>query len=218
MAVRRGRPSKASKATVVRDSKVVVEDAQVMARVRVLTVRFEQLKETLFRDAVETICEMGAVLDDGARLLRGRYGEWVEEELGISRGAANNYRRVFALREADAELFVRGKEIGVSKMIQLGRVTPGARRKVLRAKLGDRGVAEMTDAEFSQVTAPHRARTRPVSGNMKAHGLHMKIVAMLERLKEAKGYPAIDSGEVRARLRADLAELAKAARGLRGQI
>ena len=218
MAVKRGRPAKASKATGVRESKVVVQDAGVVAQARVLTVRFEQLKETLYRDAVETICEMGAVLDEGARLLRGRYGEWVEEGLGISRGAANNYRRVYALREADAELFVRGKEIGVSKMIQLGRVTPGARRKVLRAKVGDRGVAEMTDAEFAEVTAPHRARTRPVSGNMKAHGLHMKVVAMLERLKEAEGYPAIESAEVRARLRADLAELAKVARALRGQI
>jgi hypothetical protein len=218
MAVRRGRPAKASKTTVVRHSKVVVQDAGVVAQVRVLTVRFEQLKETLFRDAVETICEMGAVLDEGARLLRRRYGEWLEDGLGISRSAANNYRRVFALREADAELFVRGKEIGVSKMIQLGRVQPGARRKVLRAKVGERGVAEMTDAEFAEVAAPYRARTRPVSGNMKAHGLHMKIVAMLERLKEAEGYPAIESADVRVRLRADLAELAKMARALRGQI
>jgi hypothetical protein len=37
----------------------------------------------------------------------------------------------------------------VSKTIQLTRVTPGARRKVLRAKVGDRVVAEMTDAEFA---------------------------------------------------------------------
>lgn len=218
MSKKRKQPAKASKALVVRAREAVADQAEVMARARVLTVRFEQLRETLFRDAVETICEMGEVLDEGARLLRGRYGEWLEQGLGISRAAANNYRRVFALREADAELFVRGKQIGVSKMIQLGRVQPGARRKVLRAKVGDKGVTEMTDAEFAQVAAPYRARTRPVSGNMKAHGLHMRIVAMLERLKEAEEFPAIESAEVRARLRADLLELAKVARGLRGEV
>ncbi len=42
---------------------------------------------------------------------------------------------------------------------------------------------------------------------------HSKVV-----VQEAEGYPAIDSAEVRARLRADLLELAKVARALRGQI
>ena len=179
-----------------------------------LSARFLQLREQLARDAVETMREMGKVLHEARTLLGRDYGLWIREELGISRAAASNYKRVFEMSESTPKIFVEKKDLGPSKIIRLARVAPDKRSTALNKKVGRKTVAAMTDAEFALVTKPYLQRQRKVSGNMKAHGLRMKLAALMQTLRGAKRYPKISDDELRRRLAADLEKLATLAHTL----
>jgi hypothetical protein len=69
----------------------------------------------------------------------------------------------------------------------------------------------MTDREFAALAAPHVVKTRTVSGNMRLHGLRMKVQGMTDRLRGATLARA-DDDQVVAGLRRDLQDLARAAR------
>lgn len=178
-----------------------------------MTSRFLLLKEQLRRDAVETIREMGEILEQGARRLRGSYVAWLEQ-LGVSASAARNYRRVFAFSETTPDLFVKWKDIGPNKMSRLSRVEPKKRRPALAKKLRGKDVFAMTDAEFATTTSAFLKPTRAVTDNMKAHGLRMKVMALTMFLQKAQTLAPKDP-EVRRSLAASLAELIKAARTLK---
>lgn len=188
------------------------------AKLHTLTERFLVLKNQLQRDAVETIREMGDVLDRGAELLpHGWYGKWVDEALKIGRSAATNYRRVAELSRSTPAIFLDAKKLGKSKVIRLARVEPQQRKAALRQTVAGRGTIEMTDAEFSLALRKFVKKQRPVTGNMRAHGLRMKLHAMNATLHKAMRHPRAASPAMRAGLRKDLAEIIARARKLRAK-
>jgi hypothetical protein len=213
--MKRGRPTKAGRA-IARAVVPQVLDATIAS----LTTRFHELKEQLLRDAVETMREMGEILEQGAaRLGRRRYGAWVEQDLGISRAAASNYVRVLELSRTTPRLFLDWKELGASKMVRLARVAPRRRRTAVRKKLRGKDVHEMTDAEFAVVTRPYIEHKRKVTGNMRAHGLRMKARALHATLERACGELSdVSDAAIRTALRADLEALARVARRLRARL
>lgn len=216
--MKRGRPSKAM--AVAGKAKTVVTAAQRAARGRRMqrmTASFLVLKEQLRRDAVETIREMGKILQEGATLLRGTYTEWIEGELGISSAAARNYRRIFELSESSPALFVDWKEIGASKMIRLARMPPGKRARAVQKKLRGKDVFAMTDAEFAVATESFVTRKRTVTNNMKAHGLRMKVNALNSFLREGLSLVP-DKADVRRSLHRDLATLIATAQRLQKRL
>lgn len=184
-----------------------------------LTQRFFSLQEQLARDAVETMREMGKILQAGKKLLGGGgYSRWVQDDLGVSVQAARNYRRVTELGESSPGLFVKWKELGASKIIRLSRIDPKKRAEVLRKKSGRKSVTEMTDADFAAVTRSYLKPRRKVTGNMRAHGMRMKLVAVLASLRAGLSFPPIENQELRRALSADLDQLVRAARALQRHI
>lgn len=179
-----------------------------------LSSRFLELRQQLARDAVESMREMGRVLQQARALLDRDYGRWIEDELGISRAAGSNYERVYELSQTTPRLFIDHKELGASKMIRLARVVPKMRAVVLKQKTAKKTTADMTDAEFALITKPYLQRPRKISGNMKAHGLRMKLRALTQTLRTATRYPKITDANMRKRLIADLKATAVAANSL----
>ena len=76
----------------------------------------------------------------------------------------------------------------------------------------------MTEAEFARATGPFLLKPAVVTGNMKAHGLRMKVQAMTDQLKAARTFPKASRVELRAQLRSDLDSLEAAVRSLRKKL
>ncbi len=71
-----------------------------------------------------------------------------------------------------------GSRLGVTKLYTLARMAPASRHQLLR----EPRLADMGDREFRALTSPLLLRTRKVTGNMRGHGLRMKVRAMYEAL------------------------------------
>jgi hypothetical protein len=127
----------------------------------------------------------------------------------VDRATAANYAALARLASEAPGIVQHQKELGASKLYRVARVPAAARRRLLRTPR----LAEMSDAEFAALTAPLVPRRRKVSGNMKAHGLRMRVRAFSDRLRAFRPGP-IDDPDMRAALREDLVEAARLARAL----
>lgn len=178
-----------------------------------LTARFVEVRAAWFRDTVDAVVQMGEILREGRERLSGSYGRWVEERLHLDRSTAQNYVRLAEYaRHAPGE-FERHKQLGISKLYKIARLPVEARRAVLATP----ELSRLTDGEFHSLTASSLPPARKPSGNMKAHGLRMRVQAATAVVRRAP--PShIGNPEMRAGLKKDLIELARAARALAGKI
>ncbi|MEK6608095.1 MAG: hypothetical protein AABZ30_10575 [Myxococcota bacterium] len=200
-----GRPTKAVTA-LARASAATppTGDPLEAPKVAALTERFLELKRQTLRDLVDRAVELGELLAEARPLLRGHYHRWLDERLGVDSSTAENYVALARLAREDPGLIQRFKELGPAKLYRVARLAPAARRKVL----GRSGLDAMTDLEFAEVVGPYLEPGRKVTGNMKAHGLRMRVRGFAEKLGRTLP-PAVDNGEMRAGLRRELLELAR---------
>ncbi len=182
-----------------------------------LSTRFEQLRKKL-DDEVGAAKDLGLVLEEGERLIGDGYRDWVEKRLEITMEVARNHRRVLEVSRTNPALFKKYKGIGAAKMTRIGRVIPAKRDKALRSKAGAKSVRDMTDAEFNLATRPYLKKKPVITGNMLAHGLRMKVQAMVEQLSASSTLPQVDNGAIRTGLKADLGRLLKAAETVRKRL
>jgi len=211
---RKGGKSSAGKA-LARAKAFPLEDPLQSSEVIHLTARFQELKKQLFRDAVDTVIELGEILREGRNLLSGRYGKWVES-LGISAKTAYNYETLSRLAEEHPRLIQQFKELGPTKLYRLGEIEEKGRKKIIKDHTPDDLLA-MTQLEFAEIVRPYVRKRRPVTPDMRAHGLRMKIQSWLKTLSSSN-VGKIKNKDLRSSLRVDLKELAALARKLAGKV
>lgn len=134
------------------------------------TVRIQELKRTLFRDAVETVVEIGEALTEvKARLRHGVWADWLTNQVHFDQRTANRYMVVAAFSRRNSTLMSKIKGLGPTKVYRLAALpAPVVRRLLGRSRhevpgtLLQRSLAEMSAVEFTYVA--HRAagpRRRP---------------------------------------------------------
>lgn len=177
------------------------------------TERFLELRRQGFRDLVDMAVELGEILIQARPLLRGVYQKWLREHLGVDPATAENYVALARLSKEAPHVIQRWKELGPTKLYRVARLPPPGRSAIFKV----RGLADMTDGEFVEVTARYLVRRRKVTGNMRAHGLRMKVQGFTQRLARTR-LPAIEDDQLRSDLRRDLVELARRVRELLGKL
>jgi len=164
-----------AKARAVRDDEKSVLDSREAVT---LAARFKQVREEGAEQLVDLAAALGAILHEARVHLRGQYHRWLDERLGLDRGTARNYSALAALARESPAIITRHKRLGVTKLYTLARMAPASRHQLLR----EPRLADMGDREFRALTSPLLLRTRKVTGNMRGHGLRMKVRAMYEAL------------------------------------
>jgi hypothetical protein len=182
-----------------------IDDARILR----LTERFLELRRQTFRNLVDTAVELGEILQEGRKILEGQYLRWLRERLGVEPRSAANYIALAGLARESPRVIHRWKELGAAKLYQIARLPAPGRRAVLRTP----GLGDMTDLRLSQIVRPYRVRRRTVTGNMRAHGLRMKVQAMIQDLARTR-LAQIDDPAIRSGLWKDLMELGSRARAL----
>ena len=178
--------------------------------IRMLEARFFEAHRALVHGTVEAVIAMGGILRDARVKLEGEWTRWAEQRLFLDRSTARNYVAMAELARTSPALVERHKDLGVSRLYRIARLPPEARAALLATP----GLTDLTDTEFAQVAAgSDEPGTRVVTGNMRGHGLRIKARSMAERLR-ASTAPRIDDPAMRASVKKELLDLAKAAREL----
>lgn len=185
-----GRPSKAL--STLSRARNPLESPQVL----ILTERFRELQRDAFRTLVDKTIELGQILLEGRPLLEGYYTQWLGV-LRIEEKTARNYTALARLADENPRLIHKWKELGPSKLYQIARLPETRRDAALKS------ATTMTAPEFIRSTSAQRTRTRKVTGNMTAHGLHNKVKALADFLEELD-LPKMTSPAVRDRLATQL--------------
>lgn len=181
-----------------------------------LAQRFARLRPKA--DSAESAKSLGLLLEKGEALLGEGFPAWAEKALAISMDGARDYRRVLELSRTDPELFAEFRDLGTAKMMRLSRVVPAKRRRALRARVEGKGVRKMSDAEFNLATRPHLKKQPVITGNMKAHGLRMKVQAMVDQVPAPSELPRVENAAVRRGLDRDLARLVRKLEAVRKRL
>ncbi|HEY3235135.1 MAG TPA: hypothetical protein VGJ84_10470 [Polyangiaceae bacterium] len=184
-------------------------------RIVQLGARFLELRSTLFRDSVDTIVELGEILHQGSKLLRGQYVRWLGE-LRVPRSTANRYVQLFLASRQAPGLIQKWKELGPGKLYKLARIEPADRHEILKASRRDE-LLRMNDEEFAEVASPYLKRRRKVTTDMRAHGLRMKVRAWVEALGSSR-VDGIQDDTLRSGLRTELRALSRQAAGLASRL
>jgi len=166
---------------------IPAEDAQVER----LTERYLELRRQVFRDAVDTLIELGQIAADVHRRLGRAYAGWLAR-VGTTYGSARNYAALAGLAAEQPEIVQGWKELGPTKLYRIAFLPKPTRKKVLRPHLRE-DLTRATDAEFAQIVEPHFVRKRKVTPEMRAHGLYMKVQAWTEALRKSKVAGVVDS-------------------------
>ncbi len=189
-------------------SEFKVSDPLDTPDVMVLTARFAEVRSVLFKDTVDATVQLGRILREGRPKIGRNYLRWTRERLHIERSTAANYVRLAELAIHSPAVLERFKDLGVAKLYKLAGLSPEARQLVLRTP----NLGRLTDSEFHLLTAEHRRAGRKVSGNMRAHGMRVKLSSFQRQLKTVPR--GITNQEMRAGLKRDLLSLAAHLRAL----
>lgn len=181
--------------------------------VTALTERFHELRRQGARTIVDLSIELGAILEEGRKVLAGSFHRWLRERIGIEPQTARNYLALARMARESPGVIERWKELGASKLYRVARLPRDGQRAVLRAPR----LAEMTDREFKDVTAPFLVQERKVTGNMRAHGLRMKLQSFRRDLAAAR-ISGIQDDTIRDGLREDLESLGRTVETLLGRL
>src|SRR6185295_5603855 len=79
-------------------------------RIAKLTVRFQELQHQAFRDAVDTVVELGQILAEARPRLEGHYQRWLDR-LGVSPKTAHNYESMARLSAKQPGIIESWKEL-----------------------------------------------------------------------------------------------------------
>lgn len=167
-----------------------------------LAGRFQELRREGMRTLVDLAVSLGQILIEAKRALKGSYHVWLRERLGLEQSTARNYVAMGQLAREAPAVVERHKELGAAKLYQVARLLPEARHEVLAR----RDLPQLNDRQFHAVVAPHRTRSRKVTGNMRAHGLRLKIQSYTRTITAARPGRITDD-ETLAALKRDLAAL-----------
>lgn len=202
------RPAKIDKA-LARARKRPPADPLDAPAIVAITKEFLALKVDIYRTLVDKAIELGQILIRAKPLMKGHYERWEHDHLGIDPNTGDNYVALAKLAEKSPRIIHRWKELGPSKLYRLAHLKPSARQTVLQTP----GVSGMIDARFADLTGRYVVRRRKVTGNMRAHGVRMRVQAYTRKLTATK-LTAVADASIRSGLRADLQELIRAARAL----
>jgi hypothetical protein len=203
---------KADKILLAKARDVEVVDPFEDSKVLRLEARFHELRRQANVMVVEVAAELGGILVDLKKVLRGRYLEFVRTRLGILPTTASNYQIAHRLAKESPAVIERWKHLGAGKIYGIARLEPARRHELLkRSDLDD-----LDDRTFASLTRVGGKKTRKVTGNMRGHGLAQAVEAFTRRLR--KGVPELTSTEIRANLMFQLEELTRAAADLRHKI
>jgi hypothetical protein len=207
------RPTGRTKAgSILQDrERIVPVDPLERREVVRLTARFVELRQQLFRNAVDTAVELGEILREGRKIVAGRYRDWISR-LGIAYSTARNYESLARMAEEQPRLIQRFKELGPAKLYRLAMLDDKGRKTVL-GKKKPQALIEMNQQEFAAFTKPFMKKRRTVTADMRAHGLRMKVRAWNKTLKAAK-VKGIRSKDLREGLKGELGEMVKLAEGI----
>jgi hypothetical protein len=203
---------KADKILLARAHALAPDDTFEDPKVLKLEARFHELRRQANVMVVEVAAELGGILGELKKTLRGRYLEFVRERLGILRATAANYQVAHKLAKESPAVVERWKHLGAGKIYGIARLEPARRHELL--KRGD--LDELDDRAFASLTRVGGKKTRKVTGNMRGHGLAQAVEAVTRRLR--KGVPELTNTEIRANLMFQLEELTRAAADLRHKI
>jgi hypothetical protein len=178
-----------------------------------LTARFHEVRRTVACSSVEAAVEAGQILEEGRQELQKNFPHWVAH-LRISRDTADNYLALARLEREAPVVIEKWKFLGPARMYRLAKLPPKRRQEVLKRE--DLGALE--DAEFFELTRLGLSTQRAVTANMLGHGLYEKAKGISRGLSGFELPAAIDDPEVRKRLKGELLEVARLARGLAGKI
>lgn len=181
-------------------------DALQDTEVRALTARFAELRLELFRDAVDTVIEMGKLVSEIRPLVKGQFLAWLAS-VGVSAAAAHNYETLAGFAEDHPGLVQKWKELGPTKLYRVVDMTPEGRQAVLRLPDKQR-LVRAPEPRFMEVTEEYVRLRRVVTPAMRAHGLRMKVQAWDATVREAD-LAGLAKADVRAGLRTDLLDLCK---------
>jgi hypothetical protein len=146
-------------------------------------------------------------------VLAGSFHRWLRDKVGIEPQTARNYLALARMARESPGAVERWKELGASKLYRVARLPREGQRAVLRTPR----LAEMTDREFKAVTGPYLVQQRKVTGNMRAHGLRMKLQSFRRDIAGAR-LSGIQDDAIRTGLRDDLEALARTVETLLGRL
>lgn len=128
-------------------------------KIQILTAKILELKKTLFRDAVETVIEIGEYLTEAKDYLsHGDWLKWLAENVHFSQRTAQNYMRLAEFKVSNAKLVSYLKDSGTSKLYKIAQLPKPARNKLLSRKRFripgteyKKTIGEMSKIEFYKV-------------------------------------------------------------------
>ncbi len=171
--------------------------------VAAVAARFHEVRDQGTRTFVAMAAELGEILLEGKRLLRGHYRRWLGT-LDIEWKTASNYVALARFAAESPALLERHQLLGVGKLYRIAKLAPAARHEVLRHP----DLKAMQPAEFAAFILPYVTRQRKVSGNMRAHGLRLKMQSSRRTYEKARIPKTMDT-QMRQALRSDAEELIK---------
>ncbi len=149
-------------------------------RVASLAAKIETLQLQKNRDEVETVAELGSLLEKARDLLGPAFTEWIEER-GLSRRTAYNYMGVSALAAARPDLLRDWKEMGASKFYMLTRVAANRWDRILKPEHQEK-ILRMTDVEFFRLVDKQRGRRPEATPIQLANGYRSRFRTWREHL------------------------------------
>ncbi|WP_457090598.1 DNA cytosine methyltransferase [Microvirga sp. P5_D2] len=174
------------------------EDGDRQAKhLRVLRDRIRRIGKKSSSD----VFELGAVLEEAAELLRGRFGVWVEHECGIEPRTAHGYRRAHAQLEQHKNLLIE-KRVLPTVIIKLAGAEDDARTEAMRLiESGRRLKVRDVQSLIKHGTLSAGISAKPSQGKSPLKGLIgdvaaraearlATLVSQLDRQDDKRGKPA----------------------------
>jgi len=180
-----------------------------------LTARYLELRQQAFRDAVDTVIELGEILIQVEALLGREFGDWLDRVATADR-TAHNYVALAELAEEQPGVIQTWKELGPTKLYRIAHLPASSRRALLKPSQAEK-LADATDREFAEIVAPYVVKKRKVTADMRAHGLRMKVKAWTNTIRSTR-VRGIKDADLRKGLDAELGELVRGIEALRRQI
>ena len=162
---------------------------------QILTAKIQELKKTLFRDAVETVVEIGEYLTEAKGVLsHGEWCRWLAENVHFSERTAQRYMQLAEFKRANPTMLSDLKDGGTSKLYKIAQLPKPVRNKIFSRKRflvpgieQRKTIIEMSIIEFYKVVnflISAKKEVDPDQQSRSVRKLLRKSCLLLERLKE----------------------------------
>lgn len=164
-------------------------------KIQILTAKISELKKTLFRDAVETVIEIGEYLTEAKSILsHGDRLKWLAENVHFGVRTAQRYMQLAEFARANATLVSHLKDGGTSKLYKIAALPQSQRKRLLSRKqfrIPDteyrKTISEMSKIEFYKVVNFLISGKKEVDPDQQARSVRKllrKTCSLLERLRK----------------------------------